>query len=64
MLETLSQLIPKIIITTTIVKYQINWHNSTISQNNASENSINHVKGYSQIINRIRISPVNLLNNL
>ena len=64
MLETLSQLIPKIIITTTIVKYQINWHNSSISQNNASESSINHVKSYKQIINGIRISPDNLLNNL
>ena len=50
MLETLSQLIPKIIITTTIVKYQINWHNSSLSQNNASESSINHVKSYKQII--------------
>ena len=64
MLETLSQLIPKIIITTTIVKYQINLHNSSLSQNNASESSINHVKSYKQIINRIRISQVNLLNNL
>ena len=47
----------KIIITTTIVKYQISWHNSSLSQNNASESSINHVKGYNQIINRIKISP-------
>ena len=34
----------KIVITTTILKYQINWHNSSLSQNNASESSINHVK--------------------
>ena len=63
-LEILSQLIPKIVITDTIVKISNKLTNSSLSQNNASESSINHVKGYKQIINRIRISPDNLLNNL
>ena len=47
-----------------MLKYQINLHNSSLSQNNASESSIKHVKSYKQIINRIRISPDELLNNL
>ena len=54
---------PKIIITTTILKISNKLTYSSLSQNNANESSINYVKGYKQIINRIRISPVNLLNN-